>query len=273
VSDDREPIDRADCIHIVTGYLAAQDWRLVDPNSLAEQIWQDAGTPDRVELTVKWVQDQTWQRYAVILHEACRDADRDRQNRAWEELLDWLKRRARKFAPDGSEQAALAQSAAIRVQRRLSQAPLRVPQAFWMFALRALRTTWIDEHRREGDKVLSLEELVESQADGEGVSWEEKIPIQEQGERGVEDSVADEQTRRQLRTFFQRHLSTDRQRQVAEAHFLDGLEPKAIAQLMGKRPHEIRMVKARIVHTLKSLPAAERQELLEILDTARDERS
>ena len=280
MSHTEAPLERADYSRIVTNYLAAQGWQLADPDRLADQIWQDAGTRGLAgPTTVKALQNQVWQRYAGILHEACRDADRERREQAWSELHRWLERQARQLTSDPAEQIALAQTAVIGLQRRLSQTPLKAPRALWAYALQAMRSALIDEHRRRtaimrGDgRELSLEDLGEAAADGEGSEWDEEISLREEGERSVEDSVANEQVRQQLRAFFQQHLPTDLQREVAEAHFLDGLEPQAIAQLLGKRPHEIRMVKARIVHTLRNLTPGDRQKLLSVLKAAHDERS
>jgi DNA-directed RNA polymerase specialized sigma24 family protein len=77
--------------------------------------------------------------------------------------------------------------------------------------------------------------------------------------------VSDQEVRRQLRQFGLEHLPTELQRQVFEAHFLDGLTPAEIAGLLGKQPHEIRLIKARTVKKIKELSPTAMQQLLEII--------
>lgn len=271
-------LDRADCGQIVTHYLVAQGWRLIDPLLLADQIWRDLDMQNLTGATAgKAIQTQVWQRYAVSLHDACRQADDAQREQAWSELQHWLQQQARQLTFDPVEQDALAQDAVVDLQRRLSQRPLKSGRALWAYALQTMRRKQIDEHRRRtavmrGEGLeLSLEEIGDSQPDGEESEWEEKLASRTESERNVEETVAAEQIHEQLCAFFQDHLPTELQQQVAKAHFLDGLTPQEIAAQLGKKPHEIRMVKARVVATLRALPAEARRRLLNILDEPLDE--
>lgn len=180
---------------------------------------------------------------------------------------------------DPRDQQEIVQEALVDLQNRLDASPLDTPRALWAYALAVLKRQDVDLHRRrtaekrgEG-KVGSLEGLAAAQGDEEANNWEESL--QEAGqrprERSTERAVADREVREQLRAFFQEHLSSSWQLRVAEAHFLDALSPSEIAGLTGKTPHEIRMMKARAVRTLRNLPAAERQRLLDILATVEDD--
>lgn len=275
--NDGVSLSRANCSQIVTHYLVAQGWQLIDPLVLADQLWRDFGAQNLTgPAAVKAVQNQVWQQYAMILHDACRQTDYARREQAWAELQRWLQHQSRQLTSDPAEQETLAQDAVTDLQRHLSQTSLKSSRALWAYALQTMRRKQIDEHRRRtavmrGEGLeLSLEEISESRPGGEESDWEEKISTPAEGERSVEDAIITEQIRQQVRAFFQDYLPTDLQRQVAEAHFLDGLTPLEIAELLGKKPHEIRMVKARIVETLRTLPPHTRQKLIDILGASSD---
>ncbi len=269
---DTLAFDYARCCQCVRQYLTAQGWQLADPLELASQIWQDLSAPLPSESTaVKAIQTQVWQRYAVFLHENCRQPGSDRCEQAWTELYRWLRQQAHRFTADRDEQDSLVQLAISDLQARLEQSPLKAPRALWAYALQTMRAKMIDEHRRRtavmrGDGLeLSLEEISAGQSGPAESDWEEHISDHETSERSVEDHVANEQVRQQLRDFFRTHLATDLQLRVAEEHFLNGLSPQEIARLLGKKPHEIRMIKARIVQTLHHLPPEAHRKLLDIL--------
>jgi RNA polymerase sigma factor (sigma-70 family) len=160
----------------------------------------------------------------------------------------------------------LIQETLAALKPQLLKTPLQTPYTFLAYAAQAMQHKQIDLVRqrtsqgRDIRKQESLEELEETKA-----FWEKEISEQKEDWRTMERAVSDAEVRRQLQAFFRRHLPTDLQWQVAEAHFLDGLSPIEIAGLMGKRPHEVRMVKARIVAQLRMLPPDARQELLTIL--------
>ena len=213
----------------------------------------------------------------MIVHEACRQTDYARREQAWAELRRWLQHQARQLTSDPVEQDALAQDAVIDLQRHLNRSPLKSTRALWAYALQTMRRKQIDEHRRRtavmrGEGLeLSLEEIGSSQSGDEETDWEEKLSIRAESELSVEETVAAEQIRQQVQAFFQDYLPTELQRQVAVAHFLNGLTPQEIAEQLGKKPHEIRMVKARVVETLRTLPSEARRKLLSILGAPRDE--
>ena len=265
-------LDRSTCRTIVTQYLLAQGWTLVDPDNLADRIWQHLAERGFSSTSViERIQAETWQRYGVILHDCCRQFSGERHERAWGELKAWLDRQVGRLTPEPQEQDDLVQAVLIDLQRRLDRDPLKSPRALWAYALQALRTKSIDQHRRQvavkrgEDMTLSLEELGGNSDDDKESSWEEHLPSSGRSSRTTEDAVEDEELRRQLSAFFHEVLPTELQRRVAELHFVDDLSQIEIAALMGKRPHEIRMAKSRFVQTLRSLPLEQRERLLAIM--------
>jgi RNA polymerase sigma factor (sigma-70 family) len=217
------------------------------------------------------VQTEVWQHYAIILHDYCRQSAGEDYQRAWVEVNDWLKKQVHRLVANRQEQEEVVQETLSELQDLLRQKPLQAPRAFFAYALQILRRKTIDLHRRRTavkrgkNAVLSLEGIEESRSDDADITWEEKISADKEDQRGTERTVVDQEIRQQLLAFFHQHLTTELQRQVATAHFLDGLSPVEIAGLMGKQPHEIRLVKARVVQTLRGLPLDSRQVLLDIL--------
>lgn len=260
---------------LVTKYLDDQGWQIVDVPPLAQEIWQtlDGQNPSAQEAT-KFIGTQITLRYAVRLYEVCRQPTHPHFPRAWEELKTWLTKNAPLFTADPTEQDELVQETLIELHHRLPSDPLNAPRALWAYLLQIMRNKRTDHHRRAtavkrgDDTLLSVEELNENHAEGP-TTWEETQGPQTDP-RDTENQVTAQDVRIRLQTLFQTHLRSDMQIQVAEAHFLDGLSPQEIAELLGKRPHEIRMIKARIVQTLRELPPSVHQELLEILDIAAD---
>ncbi len=251
-------LDQSACTAIVAQYMQGQGWGLVSPQELAAQIWGEIDpqtlTP---QSTLSHIQNLAWQKYAALLHHRCHTSDHPQHDAAWEELKAWLARQVRRFDDPPQEQQDLVQETLIE----LAKQPLRAPRTLWAFALKTMENKRIDRHRRNtaikhgGGTILSLEDLGETP---------EFIPDHPDNPRQTETTVEKHLIRRQIERFFQQHLPTDLQRQVAIAHFLDGLRPKQIAGLMGKPPHQIRLVKARVVQTLRSLPAQQQRELLEM---------
>jgi len=265
-------IDKEYCASIVMQYMQGQEWRLIDPQDLTDQIWGDLTDQDLSQVTVKQIQDQVWQRYAEVLHEACCQPPGDMHEQAWFELLQWLEKKVGFLPATPKDTDRLIQEVLISLHEKLEKAPLKAPRAFWVFALQALKRKNIDLNRRDtavkrgGGDELYLEELAAGDPDVDQHAWEEKRTTPGSEPRVTEKTVINREISHQVRAFFQAHLPTDLQRQVAEAHFLDGLSPRDIAQLMGKQPHEIRLVKARAVQKLRNLPSDEYQTLLEILE-------
>ena len=253
-------------------YMQGQAWRLIDPQGLADQIWVDLADQDLSQVTVKQVQDQVWQRYAEVLHEACCQPPGDVHEQAWSELLQWLEKQVGYLSAAPKDTDRLIQEVVISLHEKLEKAPLKAPRALWSYSLQALNRKNIDLNRRDtavkrgGGGELYLEELAAGDPDADQHAWDEKKTTLGSEPRVTEKTVINREISHQVRAFFQAHLSTDLQRQVAEAHFLDGLSPRDIAQLMGKQPHEIRLVKARAVQKLRNLSPDECQALLEILE-------
>lgn len=260
---DAGELAEAHCVTVVAQYLLGQDWQLVSPSELGIQVW--ARLKERGVATVptpQTIHQEIWQLYGAILHNNCYQ----NQNRAWTELTTWLQCQAHHVTNFPPEQEEAVQETVIALQQQLQNAPLKTPRAFFAYALQVLRREVIDLHRRrtavmrgEGAE-SSLEEISE-----EDDNWEEQITAATNEWQSVEMHVADKEIREQLENFFRRHLASQLQVEVAEAHFLDGLSPVEIAELMGKRPHEIRLLKARIVQKLQALNEEDRQQLLAIL--------
>lgn len=278
MAGEKQQLDRTYCEYVVRAYLDGQGWSLVDPAELADAIWQDLQKQGAVGRET--VETAVWDRYAALIHDHCRRPASAQHNPAWSELKAWLARQAPRITNDPRDQGEIVQEALIDLQKRLNESPLRAPRALWAYALATLRRKAIDLHRkrtaekRGKGEVGSLEGLAAAYQEEEGQgSWEESV--QEVGrrpqERATERAVVDREVREQLKALFRKHISSSWQLHVAEAHFLDGLRPAEIAGLTGKTPHEIRMVKARAVRKLRSLPAVERQRLLEILAGGEEE--
>jgi len=265
------PLNQAQVLLLVTQYMQAQDWQLIDATDFAEVIWQ---TIVGGEVSQHIVETQIWQRYAAILHETCRRPLETAYQRAWFELDNWLRRQRHALPWQSEEQEEMLQETLAALQIKLEKEPLKAPRAFLVYALQTLRRTAIDRKRKEtavfrggNEEIVSWEELHE---DGPDLA---AAPIQASAVPGsftrrVEHTVSEREIRAKLKAFFNQHLKSDQQILVAELLFLDDLSPKEIADLMHKEPHQIRMIKSRIVQTLRSLPPGEQQALLALLDRA-----
>jgi len=262
-------IDKEKCASIVMQYMQGQGWRLIDPIDLTDQIWGNLADQESSQVTVKEIRNHVLQRYAVILHEACCQHLGDVHEQAWSELLQWLEKQVRYLSPAPMDSDRLIQEVLISLHEKLEKTPLKAPRAFWAFILQMLKRKNIDLNRRDtavkrgGGDELYLEEL---EIDDDQYSWEEKKRPPGIKPRVTEKDVIDDEIRNRIRALFKAHLPTNLQQKVAEAHFLDGLTPREIAQLMGKQPHEVRLLKARAVQKLRNLPPDEYQTLLEILE-------
>lgn len=269
----REVLNLADCTHLVVQYLVAQSWQLVEPTELAEAIWLELEEQALAgETAVHAIHTQIWQRYAAILHDACRQPGTAAYERAWQELGDWLQRQRRNLPWVREDREDVVQEALASLQAQLEKNSIKAPRTFLMYALQALRNAAKDMARRQtavfrgGDHdPLSWEALQEAHSE-EPEARLEPLAGTKTVDRRVENTVSDRDIRAQLKAFFVQHLTSEQQVMVAELHFLDGLDPKEIAGLLGKQPHEIRMIKFRIVQTLRGLPEAEQQRLLAMLD-------
>lgn len=279
VAGEKQQFDRTFCEYVVRAYLAGQGWSLVDAAELSDAIWQDLRGKGPVGAQA--VQTAVWEHYAVVIHDHCRRPASDQHDAAWSELKAWLARQAPKVNDDPRDQEEIVQETLIDLERRLDETPLHAPRALWAYALATLKRNDVDlyrkrtaEKRGEG-KVGSLEGLAAAyQEEEDAGSWEESLQAagQRPGERSTERTVVEREVREQLQALFREYFSSEWQLRVAEAHFLDDLRPAEIAELTGKSPHEIRMVKARAVRKLRNLPADERERLLEILAGAEEEK-
>jgi DNA-directed RNA polymerase specialized sigma24 family protein len=265
-------IDQEKCIAIVAQYMEKQGWGLLEPAELAENIWGDVADQNLSgQVAVERLQNQAWQRYAVILHNSCCQDESHLYAQGWEELRDWLCKQVQHLSPAPDEPEVLIQETATDLHQALRKSPLESPRAFLAYTLKALQRKNIDlnrkrtAHKRGNDDELYLAEMESNSHNDDGYHWDEIKDTQDSETRAMETSLATEEIKEQLRIFFRKHLSTSLQKQVAEAHFLDGLNPSGIAQLMGKRPHEIRMVKARVVSKLRGLPPDAQRSLLDVL--------
>lgn len=269
----REVLNLAVCTHLVGQYLVAQSWQLVEPTELAEAIWVELGEQAlAAETAVHAVHTQIWQRYAAILHDACRQPGTAAYERAWQEFGDWLQRQRRSLPWVREDREDVVQEALTSLQAQLEKNSIKAPRTFLMYALQTLRNSAKDMARRQtavfrgGDNdPLSWEALQETHSE-EPEARLEPLAGTKTVDRRVENTVSDRDIRAQLKAFFAQHLTSEQQVMVAELHFLDGLNPKEIAGLLGKQPHEIRMIKFRIVQTLRGLPEADQQRLLAMLD-------
>lgn len=264
-------LTQAQCIDLVERFLAGQDWTLAAAARLAADIWREVAD-DPTDGAVKTA---VFRLYATLLHQHCfLDGETAEKSRSWYELRVWLLTRAKALDNHPGNQEEIVQEALLALQ---SARPAS-PPAFLAYALQTMKRKQIDlarsrtaEKRGKG-RILSLEGLDNQTAEEDGRSWEESIPDESisasfDNWRTIEHVVADQEIRNRLRQFAQKQLPTDLQQQVFEALFLDGLTPAETAHLSGKQPHEIRLVKARIVKKMKALPQSSKRQLLNILGT------
>lgn len=267
-----QTIDYNECLFAITQYLVAQGWTLISAEELASQIYPDLQARGLSGQALKnAIQTLIWQRYAQVLHESCHDPNRPQFEQAWNELRKWIEEQIKFLSPPPHEPDVLLQETLLELHRRLLKSSLEKPVTFFVYCLQTLRTTSISLFRRQsaikrGEKnTIYLEEMEGDHSSEEDESWEDRLPAPESETQSVENELANKDIRTRLSALFRAHLPTPLQVQVAEAHFLDGLSPVEIAQLMGKQPHEIRNIKARIVKTLQKLPEKARAELLELI--------
>lgn len=263
-----QKIDQSDCVYVVTQYLLGQEWGLISPQDLAKQITLQLPT---ASCTQDNIHKQVWLTYGAVLHDSCCDPQGKLYEKAWGELKTWLERRIPGLHPQPEEPEVILQETLAVLHQKFLSDRLNMPMTLFAYALQVLRNKNIDYSRRQaavwrgGGNELYLEELEAEQMDADA-SWEDKLAANSDAPPGVEKIVIDEDISQRLREFFQKHLPSPLQYEVAVAHFVDGLSPIEIAGLMGKRPHEIRLAKARVVKALRILPPEIRQELLSLLD-------
>lgn len=255
-------MDLPQCEHLVAQYLLGQDWQLADPQALARAIWEDLTRQKRPPAhPVAFVRLQTAFYYAAVLHEALCAPPGERHDRAWDEVKAWLFKNIGRITADPLDQEEVVQETLIELHKRLPAHPLKAPRALWTFLLKTMRNRRTSLHRQEsaikrgGNALRSLEDLND----------QEHLPAPPAETPDPETNVTEQDLHQRLRAFFQKHLPTDLQRQVAEACFIEGHSPMDVAALLGKQPHEVRLVKTRIVQTLRSLPPEARRELYSLL--------
>jgi RNA polymerase sigma factor (sigma-70 family) len=271
--DSETPLTQVQCTGLVNQYLAGQDWQLAPPAQFAAEIWlafsggETAGGPIRSA-----VQTEILRRYSTLLHHGCSRPDSAGHDRAWHELKRYLEKHVPRLESHPDTQQEIVQETLINLQSYLSQSELHKPHSFLIFAAQTMKRQQIDHHRRQTAekrdwrKTIPLEEYrVGHVLDKENQNWEEYLSASSGVWRTIETTVSNQEVRRQLLHFAQEHLSSPLQQQVFEAHFIDGLQPAEIAQLFNKQPHEIRLVKARIVKKMRNLPPQTVEQLLEIL--------
>ncbi len=265
-------MDFSACENIVTQYLLGQDWQLVNGHTLGLALWQEAETRKLpAEERAQFFRVQIPLCYAVHLYEICRQPSHEYHPRAWNELSIWLFKNGQKIVADEAEREEIVQETLIEFERRLPTNPLQAPRALWAYLLKTMQNTRTDRHRRRSaikrgeEATLYLEEMEKDNNTEEADAWQETIGTLQTAPRDTENQVTELEVRSRLQALFRKHLRSELQIQVAEAHFLDGLSPQEIAGLMHKLPHEVRLVKARIVQVLRNLPPDDHAELHNIL--------
>jgi DNA-directed RNA polymerase specialized sigma24 family protein len=263
-------LDFPGCLWAVQQYLLGQNWQLVEPQRLAQEIWRALEQPGPVAgLSGALIQQQVVQRYGEHLHQALRSDEGVLTERAWEELSRWLQRQVGKLTVEARAGEEVVQSALEILHYRLRQGPLNAPAALWAYALQTLRSVCVDHHRRRtalkrgSGMELRLEAVLQAMDEpAVAASW----PYHAEAVM-IEEAVIDNEVRLQLRAFFRRHFTSQLQCQVAEMFFIEGLSPQEIGALLGKPPHEVRLVKARVVRSLRNLPPPASQALSAIINT------
>ena len=276
--EEQAQLDFDACLFQTARYMEAQRWKLVDALSLATRFWPELqGRGLRGRRAREALETAVWQNYAEVLYDSCRQPHGADQERAWIELGRWLEEKARGRISHAQEREDVVQEALIRLHDAFEKDALRAPRALWTFALQALLGSSADRWRRRAaqkrgeDRAESLE-ANEERRDGRALRRQPlTAPPGEPSLRPLEDTVIDRDLRRQLEAFFEEHLKSELQLEVAMAYYLEGHTPAEIAALLHKTPHQVRMVKSRLVRALRALPEKETEQLLAILDAAGDE--
>jgi len=263
-------MDKERCISLVTQFLMAQGWELVNAHELAEEICPDIVAQGLIGKAAKdVVQQKIRPLYATILHDYCLRPHNEHYERAWAELRAWLLRQAPRESYQPEKHEDLVQETVLELQKKLRSAPLRTPSAFLVFALLILQNKAVDLARNEQAKSRGGDATTLS-LDGMEAALETAHLLGATSPaadlREAEASAFDQLDEDQLIAFFQKYLPTDLQRYVAKAYFVDGLEPRMIAAIMGKPVHEIRLTKARVVARLRHLHAIGHPQLFDLLN-------
>lgn len=257
-------VNRAWCEYEVRRYLVGQGWELVAPSEIVSVVWPVVAAQSlQREAATKRVQTLAWQQYGIQLHNACCDpADTVRYERAWHELRALLVKQVTRYTANSYQQEEVVQIALLKLHKRFQKRGLDAPQTIYLFCRQTLKHSAIDWGR--SDKTVRGKE-VEWDDEGEGEEGSYERPMIDESALPVEDRVTNEDTRQRLTAFFAEHLPTDLQRVVAQAHFIDGLAPAKVARLLSKKPHEVRLTKARVVKKLRNLSPVAQQQLLQLL--------
>ena len=265
------PFDKSACDYFVSSYLSRQGWFLVDHFEFSNIIWcelQNLGEAKQV--SAKKVQSLIWGTYSVVVYNGCCQTEGEYCEQTWEELNTWLTRRAERINPRSADPEVLAQETVAGLFSSLLQLTLE-PRTFLAYALQCLKNKNRDLHRRtnaakrSAENTLYLEEMNANPSPDQALHWEDKIESLEKSTAPTEMSIETREQRQQIQAFFRVHLRSELQILVAEAHFLAGFSPAEIADQLGKYPHEIRLVKARVVKKLRNLPPEEKQQFLDIV--------
>ena len=257
------------CGYLVQEYLTAHDWLLVAPTELASQVWEFANRQGATPAASLKIGNVIARFYAGYLHDACcRPTHKPTYDRAWKEVITWMRRHVSQIEYDPTRGDEIVQESVFALQQRWLSQGLRQPQSLWSQLLNEMRSKAIDLQRKESaqkrgaGKVQSLDPSGDFEHEGDShLDRLEQHPTTSEPSR----IVLTVERHHRLVQYFEQHLPTQLQQQVATALFIDGLPPREIATLMKKQPSEVRSIKSRLVNKLQALPDEEKSRLKEIL--------
>jgi RNA polymerase sigma factor (sigma-70 family) len=244
--DPPEELERH-CRAVVGRLIARYQWRLLDPEELAQRAFQRiragaANSPIGAAIGA----------YCVALHAACSGAEgAPRQELAYRELAKYLfsltSQRFADLRPDLRED--VAQSALERVFKSFDRC--REPVAFMTFAAQHLLDAVRMVRRQENRPVESFERTF-------GASETAQFDLADDAQpQPIERAIAAE--RRQaieqfLQEFLRDHPRAAQQVAVLRLDLADELDDLAIARRLGMSTNSVYAARSRIIKTIQSEP-------------------
>ena len=240
-------------INFVVTYLENRNWLLEAPEKFAEEMWNDTETGKLVVADYKALRVIIFRRYSAVVWAMCQDEENaGTYDQSWQALREFLSKKARQRMPNFNDWEDAVQESLITTHRYLQLNRIKKPEQFLNLITTLLYNGMVDKTRhqdakkRGGNKVTSLEELLENNQEQDY-----------QGFRNTEQQALFAVAEQNLAKKFEEVLNTCNQKSVAKMYFIQQLKPREIAQIMGKAPHEIRQTVLRVRKRMKKfLPEA-----------------
>jgi RNA polymerase sigma factor (sigma-70 family) len=219
---------------------------LVKPNQLAQDLWEDYCEGNLTMSDFSELRLVIYQRYSVMLFESCRDQKSHTHEQAWQELRNILIKKAQQKASTFVDWEDSVQETLIMAHSYLLEERVKKPEQFISLTCKMLKNKKLDTLRhlnakKRGDgEVYSLDAILENKHEQ---FWK--------GFRNTEQEALFIVGQQFLVTAFQALLSTHNQQQVAHLYYLQHLKPREIAQILDKKPHEVRQTVLRVKKRLE----------------------